>query len=1332
MDTPKFRRHGRDPALGYTEEARRLMEDRPTGRLVRCLPAAEVRTNAVRELKEKGGDERSKLAVLGQYRVQFGQFRGQTFKWLLENALGYCAYIAAQVQQEPKSEAPLYANKLCLASYLKAFPEGKRAIELKSAARPKPTIPSRRPADVPSSRKRTAPATTPRAPKSPKTADQPEMADEDVSDADLLAAAEFLESISGAEAADTTSSQQSRADARSERGILLTEGWKKTLPEADKQWISQAFFRESSRGKAEMDMSKITQLWFYPPQAKFALGQPPKPSRYFASKILMWMPRKLWAVKLVCPREECDGAEMTSAGAYPTVRQVLDSDGYYNLAAEYLECRRCHRKLISWSKPILDQLDTGHRMQFPIVLSYKHACDMKIVTMLRDRSLGNGPFQMMRKVKEAHTTAWLGKTAIYQSAVKEFIAASEKGLIERPRCEAPPAMPSLPTYQWLLSIYCNDVLERIDEVKAGITSTFGRVLKVDSTKKIARKLAGHASGTAAWATNVGNEIGQVLMTVLTAAEGMGLDDMTAGLVRRYEAAGQPPPELLYVDRGCCGANSLVFKEWPDLTVRLDIWHFMRRLARGCTTESHQLYAFFLRHLSAAIFEWSADDVEQLVRAKRAELAEKNVICPNDDDTLKRIGRKEMARHCRRSTRGTDETTRLIEDLLMSLDGQEGRDTLGVPLFDSDKIWNIWESQKRHVACLQDPPGVQLYTKIGETVKGGVTLPVYRCARGSTSLESFHLHLNRFIPGTQANNVHYQAYLLEGVHRWNCDRAAAAVTAQGPSHTSYGSSIEHDVEKTNQELFGKAINPTLVAPRKYTGELIGLEYLFHQNNQVLLPLDPDEAEGDDEDLDAGFLAQEDLEDPTQPPPEVPARPASASQSNVASPSRRSRLGTDGSRAPATVARATVTRAPATVSRAPATVSRAPATVSRAPDSPPATVASRDLLAGDDDVEDTEDVPLTDEGDEQYTGPKNILGYDSVQALAEYLLRFREDNSIISQRQAEEIVQLWGQLSEYDKNIQRPPRYQEKLTKGRFKSSGASVMPGVESTRRCFLGSNTGPATWPDSNRVMECIITKLCNIFPHKQRKEGRWYLRWGLIIRAYKNIRSNVLNSAHITERTSLQLLDINQRTLIQWHDKRSKREERTVLEMGVSVPRPPLTTTRPLPAATDRPHTMPTPPTDQQFQFRTVPNTAGQATTRRKTTHQVNTAAPQVNPIIIQIQPTSAPSPIHPATPASQPRNMPCPPVFTARSTKSYWKQREEKEGKERKTYKPRTKPTICSQCKLVRDSEHHTQYYGKWYCGHTQQMSLDEWKELMAERRKAKKEEEEKEKSRKEEEEK
>ena len=68
-----------------------------------------------------------------------------------------------------------------------------------------------------------------------------------------------------------------------------------------------------------------------------------------------------------------------------------------------------------------------------------------------------------------------------------------------------------------------------------------------------KKLAGTAAGTAAWATNVGNEHGQVLISVLTAAEGAGLANMAAGLVNHYLQAGHAPPVILYIDCDCCGA-----------------------------------------------------------------------------------------------------------------------------------------------------------------------------------------------------------------------------------------------------------------------------------------------------------------------------------------------------------------------------------------------------------------------------------------------------------------------------------------------------------------------------------------------------------------------------------------------------------------------------------------------------------------------------------------------------------------------------------------------------------------------------------------------------------
>ena len=108
---------------------------------------------------------------------------------------------------------------------------------------------------------------------------------------------------------------------------------------------------------------------------------------------------------------------------------------------------------------------------------------------------------------------------------------------------------------------------------------------------------------------------------------------------------------------------------------------------------------------------------------------------------KAVTREELARHCRRRTRGAGLTLQLIEDLLLQL--STATDSLGVPVF-SERMVTIWEEEKKHLECIQDPPGVALYTITGHIKKGGVELPVFRSARGTTLLESFHLHLARYV------------------------------------------------------------------------------------------------------------------------------------------------------------------------------------------------------------------------------------------------------------------------------------------------------------------------------------------------------------------------------------------------------------------------------------------------------------------------------------------------------------------------------------------------------------------------------------------------------------
>ena len=227
-------------------------------------------------------------------------------------------------------------------------------------------------------------------------------------------------------------------------------------------------------------------------------------------------------------------------------------------------------------------------------------------------------------------------------------------------------------------------------------------------------------------TNVRNEFGQVLISVLTASEGSGLRSMASRIIRCFELARVSPPVVLYTDRDCCGERkvSSLFTACKELVIRLNVWHFMRHFASGCTTDSHPLYGTFTARLSQCIFEWSSEDLTFLKKAKKGELLDSKITKSSDEDIMRYVTKKELSTHVHRKTRGVQVTTMLISNLLEAFCGPLGTDTLGVPLLDSDRIWTIWQSQ---------------------VVKGGIELPIYRCARGSTSLESFPNHVHSFIP-----------------------------------------------------------------------------------------------------------------------------------------------------------------------------------------------------------------------------------------------------------------------------------------------------------------------------------------------------------------------------------------------------------------------------------------------------------------------------------------------------------------------------------------------------------------------------------------------------------
>ncbi|KAJ8340737.1 hypothetical protein SKAU_G00353700 [Synaphobranchus kaupii] len=1074
-----------------------------------------------------------------------------------------------------------------------------------------------------------------------------------------------------------------------------------TIPPQDQKWISAALWKHQ---RLRTDL----KLWYDPPEPALIYHQAPTPERFFTHRLLLWMPYHLWKVRFSCP--VC-GKQLTGYGAHKRARQVLDVDRYYLMITETLWCSAvgCKTTYLSTSKTILDQLDLAHKMEFRLILTRKYACDMRVIRFLRERTLGNSPTRLVRQLKENHSEEWLKRLCWYLAACSDFVARPSLLPVKFQETPEPIAVPS---HRWMLAVYGRDILSRLDHIKASITSTFGSCLKMDSTKKITKKLSGLAKGTALWLTSVSNEVGQILISVLTAQEGPALDKMAADLIRRGQTKLKER-----------------FGGWPDLVVKLDIYHFMRRLASGCTKDAHPLYPTFMAKLSCCIFEWDSRDVALLRRAKREQLKREGVPGITESLVDQQITKQELAIHCRRQTRGEQQTIIMIERLLNELIGVKGRDLLGVPLLDQERMQHIWQVQKRHVKCIQDEPGVLLYSETGTTTNEGIVLPNYRCARGSTSLESFHLHLNRFIPGTSANSLNFQLYLLEGLNRWNQDREAASLAVKPPSLLSYSGDLVHCVNTYSVKVLGRKLVPTFQPPNVYTGELIGIDYLYRQTGRAMQDVHPDSEETDEMLEDVG--TEEELEDegfedagldPTIGELDLSSGPSPLTTSSASVPTPTSLQATAAPSGPAS----NITPAAPEQQLIVPDCTDMPSGPSALPTSstPVLPTLPAAVTAGP-----SASLLITPAAPQQQLAvdERSVPGMDKVDSLALYLVGLRtETGQTLNNQQASTIIALWQNLLPYDQQrVAYAARHQVRLTTGRFRCSKKKpdFTPGVESMTRCVLGSRGSPAQWPNSCRLVESIFVKLCEI--HKSpKKQGTYALtRWTLILRDYSKIRQLVLGNGMVMQSTTLQLFDVNQTTLIHWHNKRLKRQECSILLQGVNLPAAIPVAPEPLPPVLVRPTAAPPQPSPQH-QYHLPQSTAGQAVVKRKPAAlaQHPHPPPSVRPRL-QAQrrlfpqqappPTSAPLPVVPdSTPVTDPFVFLTPQIPAAKLIAPAGPLVAPPPA--RRAYNRTVDKNKCFKCHQPRNKETgHSQYYGHIYCPQNANMPLDQWLEEMRRKR-------------------
>lgn len=163
------------------------------------------------------------------------------------------------------------------------------------------------------------------------------------------------------------------ADSRTETLEALTPQlprlWSEGLPPEDHKWIMKILLKSSPKGK--LVLQDNLKLWYFPPQPNPLYHQAPAPDRFFAHPLLVWMPYKLWKVKVVCPNPACGGHQLTGAGLHKRARRVLDVDRIYNMVTETLTCTKCRCTHVSWSQTVLMQLDLAHRSEFRVILTQK-------------------------------------------------------------------------------------------------------------------------------------------------------------------------------------------------------------------------------------------------------------------------------------------------------------------------------------------------------------------------------------------------------------------------------------------------------------------------------------------------------------------------------------------------------------------------------------------------------------------------------------------------------------------------------------------------------------------------------------------------------------------------------------------------------------------------------------------------------------------------------------------------------------------------------------------------------------------------------------------------
>ncbi|XP_041661938.1 uncharacterized protein LOC121521826 [Cheilinus undulatus] len=361
--------------------------------------------------------------------------------------------------------------------------------------------------------------------------------------------------------------------------------------------------------------------------------------------------------------------------------------GWYSMLTEVLACNACRRavketkrhsigRFLAWDACIIKLLSPAHQAMFPAMLTRMRGVDKQIVRLMREHTEGNAMAKVWRQVLESHCEEYLQRKDLYTTLLSQL---NKPGGIMRTNShwfQRPLARRELPSLKLLRKAFLIAEAESIEDYRIQIMSTFGSPMSL--WKNCGQWLR------ASWRDTRGRE-----RSLLSSCRGLGL----------LSCSRDPSLEEL-------------FSEWAKsgMMVGLDIFHWIKRFDAAVRTDHHSKYPLFKSVLSAAVFAYNKDDMALLIQATRAGSPTKLHFLTDSEIIEHHISKNDFRHHVSRITVRAQETFACVQRATGILKGVAGMDKNQIHLFrDAAAINRVGENQQKHLKCMQDPPGRDMYT-----------------------------------------------------------------------------------------------------------------------------------------------------------------------------------------------------------------------------------------------------------------------------------------------------------------------------------------------------------------------------------------------------------------------------------------------------------------------------------------------------------------------------------------------------------------------------------------------------------------------------------------------